>query len=84
MTELLGRVVISKRGRDRGKRFVITGFQDEDLVLIADGKLRKVEKPKKKKMKHLLFTDDRLEDVRESLDKGRDLVNAHVYSRLCD
>lgn len=53
--ECVGEVVISLRGRDAKRRFVIIGAAaDEGYVYIADGRLRKVESPKKKKRKHLL------------------------------
>ena len=84
MTELLGkldlygRVVISKRGRDKGRRFVVIGVFGEDRLLVCDGKLRKVEKPKKKNMNHLTFTDVSIAEIREKLHNGEKLVNAHV------
>lgn len=54
-TECVGEVVVSLRGRDAKRRFVIIGAAaEEDCVYIADGRLRKVESPKKKKRKHLL------------------------------
>ena len=80
--DLLGCVVISKCGRDKGRRFVIIGFACDDLVLISDGKLRKVEKPKKKKLKHLLFTSDILDNVREEIKEGCGLVNSNVKKGL--
>ena len=48
-----GCVATSLAGRDKGRRFVVVGVHDEEHVLIADGKMRKIEKPKKKKLKHL-------------------------------
>jgi ribosomal protein L14E/L6E/L27E len=45
--------VKSKAGRDKDRVFIIIEIIDELYVLIADGDLRKVEKPKKKKIKHL-------------------------------
>ena len=58
----IGRVVISKCGRDEGRLFLVTGEIDEDFVLIADGDTRKVAKQKKKRRKHLkptlVFRDD--------------------------
>lgn len=51
-----GRVVISKAGRDKGNLFVIISVKD-DKVYIADGKLHKIENPKKKNCKHLQFTN---------------------------
>ena len=49
-----GEIVLSKAGRDRGRAFVVTEILDGDYVLLADGKLRTLERPKKKKRKHLL------------------------------
>ena len=47
-----GDFVLSKAGRDVGKYFLIVSVQDE-FALIVDGKVRKVNSPKKKKLKHL-------------------------------
>ncbi len=46
-------VATSLAGRDKGRTFVIVGVLDEEHVYIADGRMRKIEKPKKKKLKHL-------------------------------
>ncbi len=46
----VGRVAVSKAGRDKGRAFVILELADKDHVLIADGKLRKLEKPKRKSL----------------------------------
>ena len=45
-------VVVSLNGRDKGKLFVVIG-REEEYVLLADGKGRKVDKPKRKKFKHV-------------------------------
>ena len=50
---LHGSIAVSTAGRDKDKVFIIVGVLDEDYVLIADGRSRKIEKPKKKKLKHL-------------------------------
>jgi ribosomal protein L14E/L6E/L27E len=52
---LIGRVVYSKAGRDKDKHFVIVGILNTDFVYIADGSLRKITKPKKKKDKTSYF-----------------------------
>lgn len=41
-------------GRDKGHYLVTLGVIDENYVLVSDGKLRKVDKPKRKKLKHLM------------------------------
>ncbi len=48
-----GSVVLALAGRDKGGIFTVTAPADGPFVLIADGKRRKIEKPKRKKRKHL-------------------------------
>lgn len=50
-----GQVVKSKNGRDSQKIFAILEILDEDYLLIVNGKNRKLERPKKKKVKHLII-----------------------------
>ena len=45
-------IVISLAGRDEGKFFYVIDTE-ENYVLIADGKGRKLENPKRKKLKHV-------------------------------
>ena len=47
-------IVRSDAGRDKGKLFYVLDTQGEYLLL-ADGKSRKVESPKRKKRRHVLF-----------------------------
>ena len=51
--DLLGSIALSLAGRDKGRYFVVVGVIDENHVAVADGRKRKIEKPKKKKLKHL-------------------------------
>lgn len=53
-----GQVVRSKKGRDEGKVFLITEIIDKDFLYLVDGKLRKLDRPKKKKVKHLYIYKD--------------------------
>ena len=57
-------IVRSDAGRDKGKLFVVLAVEGEYLLL-ADGKSRKVEAPKRKKRRHVLFVsaeENRLSD----------------------
>ena len=47
-----GDIVIATAGKDKGKYFVIIGERDGKL-LIANGRRRKVQRPKAKAEKHL-------------------------------
>ena len=53
---MIGQVVCSAKGRDRGELLVVVGF-DGAFPLVCNGKDRRKEKPKKKNPKHLKFTD---------------------------
>ncbi len=51
-----GSVVIAKAGRDKGMAFAVTQLLDSRTVLIADGKRRPLERPKRKNVIHLQAT----------------------------
>ncbi len=50
---LVGMVVTSRAGRDTGDRYVVIGAAGADTVLVADGRRRGTERPKRKNVKHL-------------------------------
>jgi ribosomal protein L14E/L6E/L27E len=52
----IGQLVYSKKGRDKGLPFIVTAVQN-DYVYLADGRLRPLGKPKKKKIKHIQATN---------------------------
>ena len=60
---MTGKIVISKAGHDKGQLFVVSGVSEENdgCVFIADGKRRRIEDPKKKKLKHLGDTGKRMD-----------------------
>ena len=78
----LGQVVFSKAGRDAGRKFVIVGIADDEHVLIADGDLRKIENPKKKKMKHLSFEPNVIQQINQKLMSNQKISNAELRKML--
>lgn len=78
----IGKVVLSKAGRDRGKFFIVVGISDQNHVYISDGDLRPVEKLKKKKLKHLDFKNYEFQDIKELLNKNKSISNSMVKSFL--
>lgn len=48
-----GRVAIVLRGHDAGSWCAVLRETDKDTVFVCDGRLRTLEKPKKKRVKHL-------------------------------
>lgn len=80
---MVGQIVCSAAGRDRGKFMVVVGFFGSD-PLVCDGKERRLEKPKRKNEKHLKFTNAFLKPERlnsnSSIRKAlREYVNGTTY-----
>lgn len=46
-----GSFVISRKGRDAGRMFIVTAIDGEYAALV-DGMLRKIKNPKRKKLRH--------------------------------
>lgn len=78
----LGQIVHSKAGRDKNKYFIIVGIIDEDYVLVADGQLRKIESPKKKKIKHLVFHKENSDNIINMLNSGEKITNVDLKKSL--
>jgi len=57
-----GRIVFSKCGRDKGLPFIIVEVCD-GYVFLADGKLRPLANPKRKKLKHIQPTNASVPDI---------------------
>jgi len=55
-----GSLIYSKAGRDKGKLFIVLAAEN-DFVYIADGDTRRVLKPKKKRIKHIISINRVLE-----------------------
>lgn len=55
-----GMIVKAKAGRDNGRYFVVVGAENAH-ILIADGKTRKLATPKRKNVRHLVFTEKSIE-----------------------
>lgn len=62
-----GSVVRAAAGRDRDSFFVVTACE-KGYCLIADGKSRKLEAPKRKNIRHLRFTNSVI-DLNDITDK---------------
>ena len=76
-----GRAVQSLQGRDAGRCFVILQVVDDQFVLMADGLTRKLDHPKKKKVKHLHPKPVRLEGVEDGL-KSHQLLDSDLRKFL--
>ncbi|TDT50411.1 KOW domain-containing RNA-binding protein [Fonticella tunisiensis] len=78
----LGQIVHSRAGRDKDRYFIVVGIIDENYVLISDGDLRKIDNPKKKKIKHLVFHNRFAEDIAERLRNKKNISDADLRKSL--
>ena len=78
----LGDVVCSAAGRDARRYFVVVEVIDEQYVRIADGALRKLSSPKKKKQKHLVRTGQTLENIAQKLASGPKIFDSEIRNAL--
>ncbi|HZK33852.1 MAG TPA: RNA-binding protein [Bacillota bacterium] len=78
----VGRLVMAKAGRDKGKTFIIIGRLDEEYVLIANGVGRTIDKPKKKKVKHLKTRPEVATDLARKLNGGDKVIDADLRKSL--
>ena len=59
---MIGRIVCSKAGRDKGYFLTVMG-EDGESLLVCDGKERPIERPKRKNQKHLQLTNTYLTET---------------------
>ena len=77
-----GRIVRSKAGRDEGKYFVVMALDGAEFALIADGERRGVEKPKRKRVKHLFVTEETISGLQLRLEAGETVENHEIRKWL--
>ncbi len=74
-------IVRSSAGRDKGKLFVVLAVEGEYLLL-ADGKSRKVESPKRKKRRHVLFVSAEDTRLAEKIKSEEKITNSELRRTL--
>lgn len=83
----IGQIVKIVRGRDQGKYAVVIGYEGDRFALIADGKKRKFDNPKKKNFIHLEPQDELASEVVDSMSESGRVTNGklrHVIRRYTD
>jgi len=78
----LGQIVTSKAGRDKGRAFIIQEIVDHEYVKVVDGDLRRIERPKLKKVKHLNISHMVLTEIEVVLSEGKRLSNEILRKSL--
>ena len=74
-------LVVSKAGRDQGQLFYVIDA-DEQYVYLADGKSRRLEKPKRKKRKHIEQVPRTESRIAEKIRNGEKVLNSELRKEL--
>jgi len=76
-------IVTSLNGRDAGKEFIVIKTEGE-YVLLTDGKSRKIDKPKRKKSKHVKFEDRAQGIVADKISEGMKVTNNEIRRYMAE
>ena len=76
-------IVRSIAGRDKGKFFFVLDTEGEFLML-ADGKTRKLENPKRKKRKHTAYVTSSSCRVAEKIRSEEKVTNSELRRTLAE
>lgn len=72
-----GMFATSKAGHDKGKLYIIIKEEDE-YVYLADGRLKTVDAPKKKKKKHIQIIKTIHPNINLSIEESKSISNEEV------
>ncbi|MDR0405206.1 MAG: KOW domain-containing RNA-binding protein [Clostridiales bacterium] len=76
-----GDIVCSKAGRDKSGYFVVMAAEGE-YARICDGRRRKTDKPKRKKLKHLRLGAGHSDYIENKLRNGEKVTNSELRREL--
>ena len=78
----IGQFVVSKAGRDKEKIFIVIDRIDENYLLLVDGDLRKIESPKKKKIRHINILDQVSVEIENKLRESKKVTNLMIRKEI--
>ena len=79
----VGNIVFSKAGRDSGRYYVVMVIED-NYAYICDGDMHKSDKPKKKKLKHLVDSGRTSEYVKTKISEGIKVTNTELRREIAE
>ena len=76
-------IVSSLAGRDKGRLFLVMETEP-NFVYLVDGKLRKIESPKKKRRKHVEYAGLPGERILTKLTSGEKVLNSEIRRAIAE
>ena len=77
----IGDIVISTMGRDKNSYFIVVEIE-ENYVYLVDGSIRKIDRPKKKKIKHIELTSFHEENIASKVINKHKITNQDIKKAL--
>jgi ribosomal protein L14E/L6E/L27E len=78
----VGQLVRSIAGRDAGTYFLVVGVKDSRHVMVADGRLRHISRPKKKNVRHLEVLSARVDEAEARFAASRVVTDRNVAEAI--
>ena len=78
---MVGEIVTCTCGREKGRAFFVVG-REEQFLYLADGKRRRLERPKRKKIKHTVPRGRFFHPSTEKLENNEPLCNRDLRRAL--
>jgi len=78
---VIGQLVRSKSGRDKGCYYLVVG-SEKTFLLLADGRKRGAQNPKRKNMRHVQKTHWVAADLNELLRQGKEIKDLEIRNGL--
>lgn len=75
----VGQIVRSKAGRDKGSDLIVLKIEN-GYVYVADGSVRRLENPKKKKLKHIQPSGKISEEIAARIEAGT--LENHIIRKI--
>lgn len=80
----IGELVYSIAGRDAGNCYLVLYIDVDSYLRIVDGKVRKVDNPKRKNQKHVRRTGLISEGIAEKLGRNKRPTNAEIREAITE
>ena len=78
----VGSLVISMKGRDKDRIYLVSSIIDDNFVSLVDGNFKLLANPKKKRIKHLSISSEVIVSIKEKLAEGKKVFDSEVFSAI--
>lgn len=77
----IGNIVTSIAGRDEGRIYIIKSI-DNDFAMLVDGNFRRLQNPKKKRLKHLKNSGIKITSIANKFCEDKKVFDTEIFSAI--